>query len=221
MGAVAWAYGQRLVSHPRSSNLLVGYVFAIRSERQLCSRVQVNLAYRWFCGLKRYRKSKPRKKETALRRSFRNSFAVLSSDRNNSVFSLPAPPCQNGCARKYQSRQSSTGNRAWDRGGRLNLAEYTARELSEGGIGKRPLLREEKCAAIKHCVSKRQCKQPGVYEWISLRVCKLAEKSTRGRVEGSDRAVTMIADQKRITELSEGGGSQRHSPWRIEVVVSY
>jgi transposase len=27
--------------------LIVGYVFAIRSERQLCSEVQVNLAYRW------------------------------------------------------------------------------------------------------------------------------------------------------------------------------
>jgi transposase len=31
--------------------LIVGYVFAIRSERQLCSEVQVNMAYRWFCGL--------------------------------------------------------------------------------------------------------------------------------------------------------------------------
>jgi transposase len=31
--------------------LLVGYVFALRSERRLCSEVQVNLAYRWFCKL--------------------------------------------------------------------------------------------------------------------------------------------------------------------------
>ena len=31
--------------------LIVGYVFAIRSERGLCSEVQVNLAYRWFCKL--------------------------------------------------------------------------------------------------------------------------------------------------------------------------
>jgi transposase len=31
--------------------LIVGYVFAIRSERRLCSEVQVNLAYRWFCKL--------------------------------------------------------------------------------------------------------------------------------------------------------------------------
>ena len=31
--------------------LILGYVFAIRSERQLCREVQVNLAYRWFCGL--------------------------------------------------------------------------------------------------------------------------------------------------------------------------
>jgi transposase len=31
--------------------LIVGYVFAIRSERALCREVQVNLAYRWFCKL--------------------------------------------------------------------------------------------------------------------------------------------------------------------------
>jgi transposase len=31
--------------------LIIGYVFAIRSERQLCREVQVNLAYRWFCEL--------------------------------------------------------------------------------------------------------------------------------------------------------------------------
>jgi transposase len=31
--------------------LIVGYVFAIRSERRLCGEVQVNLAYRWFCRL--------------------------------------------------------------------------------------------------------------------------------------------------------------------------
>src|ERR1700758_1270840 len=31
--------------------LIVGYVFAIRSERRICADVQVNLAYRWFCKL--------------------------------------------------------------------------------------------------------------------------------------------------------------------------
>jgi transposase len=31
--------------------LIIGYVFAIRSERALCREVHVNLAYRWFCGL--------------------------------------------------------------------------------------------------------------------------------------------------------------------------
>jgi transposase len=31
--------------------LVVGYVFAIRSERALCREVKVNLAYRWFCKL--------------------------------------------------------------------------------------------------------------------------------------------------------------------------
>jgi IS5 family transposase len=31
--------------------LIVGYVFALRSERRLCAEVQVNLACRWFCKL--------------------------------------------------------------------------------------------------------------------------------------------------------------------------
>jgi transposase len=31
--------------------LILGYIFAIRSERQICAEVQVNLAYRWFCRL--------------------------------------------------------------------------------------------------------------------------------------------------------------------------
>src|ERR1700751_4396229 len=31
--------------------LIIGYLFAIRSERALCRDVRVNLAYRWFCGL--------------------------------------------------------------------------------------------------------------------------------------------------------------------------
>ena len=31
--------------------LLIGYVYGIRSERQLCHEVHLNLAYRWFCRL--------------------------------------------------------------------------------------------------------------------------------------------------------------------------
>ena len=31
--------------------LIVGYAFAIRSERALCREMRVNLAYRWCCGL--------------------------------------------------------------------------------------------------------------------------------------------------------------------------
>jgi transposase len=31
--------------------LIVGYVFAIRSERALCRDLRANLAYRWFCRL--------------------------------------------------------------------------------------------------------------------------------------------------------------------------
>ena len=31
--------------------LIIGYCYGIRSERRLCEEVQLNLAYRWFCGL--------------------------------------------------------------------------------------------------------------------------------------------------------------------------
>lgn len=31
--------------------LILSYMFAIRSERALCRELQLNLAYRWFCGL--------------------------------------------------------------------------------------------------------------------------------------------------------------------------
>lgn len=31
--------------------LVVGYLFGLTSERRLCQEVQLNLAYRWFCGL--------------------------------------------------------------------------------------------------------------------------------------------------------------------------
>ena len=31
--------------------LLIGYCYSIRSERRLCQEVEMNLAYRWFCGL--------------------------------------------------------------------------------------------------------------------------------------------------------------------------
>jgi len=31
--------------------LVIGYCFGIRSERRLCAKVHLNLAYRWFCGL--------------------------------------------------------------------------------------------------------------------------------------------------------------------------
>lgn len=31
--------------------LLIGYAYGIRSERQLCSEIHLNLAYRWFCRL--------------------------------------------------------------------------------------------------------------------------------------------------------------------------
>jgi transposase len=51
---LSWVYAELASYYPRigrPSMLIVGYVFAIRSERALCREVQVNLAYRWFCGL--------------------------------------------------------------------------------------------------------------------------------------------------------------------------
>ena len=30
---------------------LIGYVFGIKSDRQLCKEIQLNIAYRWFCKL--------------------------------------------------------------------------------------------------------------------------------------------------------------------------
>jgi transposase len=57
-----WVYAELAPHYPRIGRpsvdpvlmlrmLIIGYVFAIRSERALCREVKVNLAYRWFCGL--------------------------------------------------------------------------------------------------------------------------------------------------------------------------
>src|SRR5215472_2494687 len=59
---LSWVHGELAPHYPAIGRpsidpvlmirmLIVGYVFAIRSERLLCREVQVNLAYRWFCGL--------------------------------------------------------------------------------------------------------------------------------------------------------------------------
>src|SRR5262245_31678620 len=59
---LSWVYGELTPYYSRFGRpsvdpvlmirmLIVGYVFAIRSERALCRDVRVNLAYRWFCGL--------------------------------------------------------------------------------------------------------------------------------------------------------------------------
>src|ERR1700682_590995 len=59
---LSWVYAELASYYPRIVSppiypvlmirmLIVGYVFAIRSERALCRDVQVNFAYRWFCGL--------------------------------------------------------------------------------------------------------------------------------------------------------------------------
>ena len=59
---LSWVHAELAPHYPRIGRpsidpalmirmLIIGYVFAIRSERALCREVKVNLAYRWFCGL--------------------------------------------------------------------------------------------------------------------------------------------------------------------------
>jgi transposase len=59
---LSWLYAELAPYYPKNGRpsidpvlmirmLIVGYAFAIRSERLLCREVKVNLAYRWFCGL--------------------------------------------------------------------------------------------------------------------------------------------------------------------------
>src|ERR1700680_1065601 len=59
---LSWVHGELAPHYPAIGRpsvdpvlmvrmLVLGYVFAIRSERAICREVQVNLAYRWFCGL--------------------------------------------------------------------------------------------------------------------------------------------------------------------------
>jgi hypothetical protein len=67
--------------------LIVGYVFAIRSERLLCREVQVNLAYRWFCGL-----SIETRQDGAKRRSAGGSSASNSVAGSRHA---PLPTCAN------------------------------------------------------------------------------------------------------------------------------
>src|SRR5215467_5059827 len=55
---LSWAHVELAPSYPSIDPvlmigmLIIGYVFGIRSERLLCREVKVNLAYRWFCGLR-------------------------------------------------------------------------------------------------------------------------------------------------------------------------
>ena len=59
---LTWVYAELAPHYPRIGRpsvdpvlmlrmLIIGYLFAIRSERALCREVKVNQAYRWFCGL--------------------------------------------------------------------------------------------------------------------------------------------------------------------------
>src|ERR1700737_4163197 len=68
--------------------LIIGYVFAIRSERALCRDVQVNFAYRWFWGLSIEDKSPD---HSALSRARNDRFR--DSDIFRSVFERVVGAC--------------------------------------------------------------------------------------------------------------------------------
>jgi transposase len=60
--------------------LIVGYCFAIRSERRLCEEVHLNLAYRWFCrlGLEGKVPDHSTSRSTAMAASVRATFSAMS-----------------------------------------------------------------------------------------------------------------------------------------------
>ncbi len=92
--------------------LIVGYVFAIRSERMICREVQVNLAYRWYCRLgiedripdhsafSRARHERFRESD-ALRRVFERvvTICIVAGLVGGEAFSIDA---------KFSSRRTST-----------------------------------------------------------------------------------------------------------------
>ena len=85
--------------------LVVGYVFAIRSERLICREVQVNLAYRWFCKLgiedaipDHSAFSRARKPDVAKARFRANSGepeVQIASDADRLLASLQLPSTEN------------------------------------------------------------------------------------------------------------------------------
>src|SRR5262249_3424100 len=60
--ALSWVHSELAPYYPRLGRpaidsvlmirvLIVGYVFVVPSERDLCRELRVNIGYRWFCGL--------------------------------------------------------------------------------------------------------------------------------------------------------------------------
>jgi len=69
--------------------LVVGYVFAIRSERLIYREVQVNLAYRWFCKLGIEDAIPDHSAFSRARASAEGMFSVGSSSRSSRPASRP------------------------------------------------------------------------------------------------------------------------------------
>src|ERR1700730_5818840 len=116
--------------------LIVGYVFAIRSERQICAEVQVNLAYRWFCKLSIEHKipdhsvfSRARherfRESDALRRVFEGVVAtcIAAGLSGGEAFSIAASLIKAGGEKKTQGPRAEPI--AWSK------AEDTSRAVRE------------------------------------------------------------------------------------------
>jgi transposase len=73
--------------------LIIGYVFAIRSERAICRDLQVNLAHRWFCRASRTANS------LSLAGRNRELDRIKSVDSSNQVVARQNRTHASGCTR--------------------------------------------------------------------------------------------------------------------------
>jgi len=78
--------------------LIIGYVFALRSERLLCREVQVNFAYRWFCklGIEHKIPDHSRSRVHAMSASATAAFSVASSSVSLRRVSRPTSLAEKG-----------------------------------------------------------------------------------------------------------------------------
>lgn len=133
--------------------LILGYVFAIRSERRMCDEVQVNLAYRFFCKLSiedkipdhsvfsRARRERFRESD-ALRRVFERvvGLCMASGLVSGEAFSIDASLIKADVDKKKRSPGDQSIDWPLPKGASHAVREYlaaldAARHAEEGGSG--------------------------------------------------------------------------------------